>query len=78
MIQSIGDSNLYHVGEGSEKLIMAIYVDDLFITGSDKNRITWRKRKLNKEFDMTDLGPVQRYLGVEFAKLQMEMFLSQH
>jgi hypothetical protein len=68
MQQSTSDPNL----------IIVVYVDDLFITGADETKIAWLKKKLNMEFDMTDLGPIQRYLGVEFTRTPNGMFLFQH
>jgi hypothetical protein len=68
MTRSTSDYNMYHVGTGTQKIILVVYVDDLFITGVDDARISWLKGKLKTEFDITDLGQVTRYLGVEFRK----------
>jgi hypothetical protein len=35
MEQSTNDPNLYHIGIGDDKIILVVYVDDLFITGSN-------------------------------------------
>jgi hypothetical protein len=78
MTRSTSDYNMYHVGTGTQKIILVVYVDDLFITGVDDARISWLKGKLKTEFDITDLGQVTRYLGVEFRKHSQGLFLSQH
>jgi hypothetical protein len=54
------------------------YVDDLFITGGDNQRIAWLKQQLSCQFDITNLGHVSRYLGVEFNPLPNLIFPSQH
>jgi hypothetical protein len=59
-------------------IALVLYVDDLFITGGDTKRITWLKQELQNQFDMTDLGLVTKYLGVEFTRLKDgSFFLSQ-
>ena len=44
--------------------IVALYVDNVFITGPSKQGIRDLKAALNKEFRMSDLGPVSYYLGI--------------
>ena len=63
---STSDPNMYYMHQDGETLILMLYVDDLFITGSNDKLIAWLKRFLHTEFDMTDLGKVQRYLGILF------------
>ena len=52
----------------SELLILCLYVDDLLITGSCKKEIEDFKGDLNKEFEMSDLGDISYFLGIEFYK----------
>ena len=52
----------------SELLILCLYVDDLLITGSCKKEIEDFKSDLNKEFEMSDLGDISYFLGIEFYK----------
>ena len=49
-------------------LILCLYVDDLLITGSCKKEIEDFKGDLNKEFEMSDLGDISYFLGIEFYK----------
>jgi hypothetical protein len=78
MHRSTNDQNLYYIKAGNDKIILVVYADDLFITGSYERKISWLKQKLNKDFNMTDLGPIQRYLGIKFIRLPTNMFLLQH
>jgi hypothetical protein len=78
MTRSNSDYNIYHIGTGHNKIILVVYVDNLFITSGDKRKISWLKQQLKKEFDITDLGPVTKYLGVEFQQHSEGLFLSQY
>lgn len=49
-------------------IIFCLYVDDLLITGSDEGCITKFKSGLIKDFEMTDLGLMTYFLGIEFYK----------
>ena len=48
--------------------IIAIYVDDILITGPDKKRIQRIKDQLHKRFEMTDLGEYHYYLGITVTR----------
>lgn len=43
----------------------AVYVDDLFVTGTDMKLISEFKRNMASKFDMSDLGKLTYYLGIE-------------
>ena len=75
--RSISDANLYFMHQDGETLIVLLYVDDLFITGSSPQLISWLKTFLHKEFDMTDLGLIRRYLGISFEQVLLGIFLHQ-
>lgn len=46
-------------------LIVCLYVDDLIYTGSGVDMYDNFKRSMMNEFDMTDLGLMQYFLGIE-------------
>lgn len=48
-----------------EVLIIGVYVDDLIITGTKLSTIVKLKGEMSKEFDMSDLGKLTYYLGLE-------------
>ena len=58
------DPNLYYLRVGSESLILVLYVDDLFLTGSSGLVIDYKKN-LAEEFDMKDLGRMHYFLELE-------------
>ena len=47
---------------------VAIYVDDLIITGSSSPEIQRVKKLLGDEFSMVDLGPINYYLGMTITQ----------
>lgn len=51
--------------EGTESLIIGVYVDDLLITGTSVTSITKFKQQMSNEFEMSDLGKLSHYLGIE-------------
>eukprot|EP00253_Pinus_taeda_P013445 PITA_13445 len=70
-VKSDVDPNLYYLIVKSEPLILVLYVDDLFLTGSSR-LIEDCKKNLATEFDMKDLGRMQCFLGLELGSLAVE------
>ena len=60
---------VYQKKEKGELLIIAIYVDDLFITGTSLNVIKKFKDDMSRRFEMSDLGKLTYYLGIEVTQL---------
>lgn len=50
--------------DAKEGTIVALYVDDVLITGPNKAGIQRVKKALNSKFHMSDLGPCAYYLGM--------------
>lgn len=50
---------------GKEVLIVGVYVDDLLVTGSNVTSINEFKEQMARNFDMSDLGKLTYYLGIE-------------
>lgn len=44
---------------------MAVYVDDLLITGTSSLMIEEFKKQMRSNFEMSDLGKLSYYLGIE-------------
>ena len=58
-------------------LIVAVYVDDLLITGSSLNAIQDFKEEMAAKFEMSDLGKLTYYLGIEVTQLEDAIILKQ-
>ena len=69
LTRSTSNYNMYYLSTGPDKLVLVLYMDDLFLSGGDPQQIQWLKTQLHTQFDMTDLGLVTKYLGVEFRQL---------
>ena len=65
------------IGEDKKILIIFIYVDDLVFTGSDEGMFAVFKASMKREFDMTDLGKMKFFLGVEVVQNDEGIYLSQ-
>jgi len=74
--KSEADPNLYFIVVGGESLILLLYVDDLFITGAER-LIAHCKRDLAQEYEMTDIGLMHYYLGMEVWQEPGHIFLGQ-
>ena len=49
-------------------IVIGVYVNDLIMTGEDAATIADFKKKMFGEFDMSDLGMLHYYLGIEVAQ----------
>ena len=58
-------------------LIVSLYVDDLIFTGNDVLMFTEFKNSMKDEFDMTDLGKMRYFLGLEVLQRSDGIFISQ-
>lgn len=56
---------VYTKRSDGQVLIIAVYVDDLLITGTSVAAINNFKIQMNKKFEMSDLGKLSHYLGIE-------------
>jgi hypothetical protein len=69
--------NVYSKKVGSHLIILVLYVDDLIITGSDSKLLNHVKTNLKKKFEMTDLGFLHYFLGLQVLQTNEGIFLSQ-
>ncbi|XP_019084338.1 PREDICTED: uncharacterized protein LOC109125968 [Camelina sativa] len=63
--------------EVGERLVVAVYVDDLFVTGTNKDIINQFKKEMTTNFDMSDLGNLTYYLGIEVCQHEEGITLNQ-
>jgi hypothetical protein len=74
---NLDDATLFFKKVGRSVVYLVVYVDDLLITGNNDDYIASIKRELQKVFDMTDLGLLHYYLGIEVDKKPKHIFISQ-
>lgn len=58
-------------------LIVCLYVDDLLIAGNNEREIGEFKKNMMSAFEMTDLGKLSYFLGMEFHSTKKGIFMSQ-
>ena len=68
------DLNLYFIMVGDDLFIFLLYVDDFFIT-SEERPIAICKRYLASEYEMTDIGLMHSFLGLEVWQELGHIFL---
>ena len=52
----------------AKQVILLLYVDDLVVVAPNKELVVWIRQKLHDEFEMTDLGPLTSFLGLEIER----------
>lgn len=58
-------------------LIVSLYVDDLIFTENCENMILLFKRSMKENLDMTDLGKMRYFLGVEVLQKEEGIYICQ-
>jgi hypothetical protein len=70
------DPNVYTNKVGSHLIIRVLCVDDLILTSSDPKLLNHVKTSLKMKFEMTDLGYLHYFLGLQVLKNKEGIFLS--
>ncbi|GJZ28589.1 retrovirus-related pol polyprotein from transposon TNT 1-94 [Tanacetum coccineum] len=60
-----------------ELLIVSVYVDDLIVAGSNLSLIEEFKTSMKSEFEMSDMGEMHYFLGVEVVQNEMGISICQ-
>jgi hypothetical protein len=74
--RSMNDTTMYFKFDRKRKMIISVYVDDLFITGNSNSLIEEFKNSMMEEFEMTDLGLMTFFLGLEIKQMEQGIFVS--
>lgn len=61
----------------SDLLIVCLYGDDLLVSRSNQERIAYFKSRMMREFEMTDLGQLSYFLGIEFTRTEKGLLMHQ-
>jgi len=75
--KSLSEFTLYVKDKGNSFLIVSLYVDDLLVTGDDTKLIDEFKQEMMQAFEMTDLGLMTYFLGIEIKQGENEVFICQ-
>ena len=72
-----GEPTLYIKEKYGKMLIVVLYVDDVIFTGNDAYVIENFKTVMKNEFEMTNMGLLRYFLGIEVEKNENNFFISQ-
>lgn len=68
---------LYVKEKNNDVFYVCIYVDDLIFTGSSIEMFEEFKKRMARKFEMTDVGLLSYYIGIEVTQSDEGMFISQ-
>ncbi|KAL0745535.1 hypothetical protein Bca101_101970 [Brassica carinata] len=71
------DHTLFTLTTPSGMIALLVYVDDIIITGSDKEGIIATKEFIKSMFEIKDLGEMKYFLGIEICRSKEGLFMSQ-
>lgn len=58
-------------------LVVCLYVDDLIYTSNDESMINAFKKNMMSEFEISDLGLMHYFLGIDVMQSSIGVFISQ-
>lgn len=62
------DKCLYKYVNGSEKIFLLLYVDDIILAGTSEKRVLIVRSALESRFNMKDLGGLKSFLGINISR----------
>ncbi|KAK4386523.1 Retrovirus-related Pol polyprotein from transposon TNT 1-94 [Sesamum angolense] len=75
--RSLSEHTLYIKSQGNDTLIVSLYVDDLIYTGNNEKMIQDFKEDMMKKFEMSNLGLMHFFLGIEINQEKEGIFICQ-
>lgn len=76
-VETKSDTSLFVYCRGSEIVYLLVYVDDIVLTASSPALLRNTIAALQREFSMSDLGPLHHFLGMHVQSCDGGLFLSQ-
>ncbi|WVZ83665.1 hypothetical protein U9M48_030791 [Paspalum notatum var. saurae] len=74
---SKADTSLFILHSNNHIAYLLLYVDDIILTANTPQFLHYAIQCLCREFSMTDLGPLQHFLGVHVTSTSTGLFLNQ-
>lgn len=76
-VKSFSESTLYVKHKEVDTLIVSLYVDDLLVTGNNTRLVEKFKQEMMQVFEMTDLGLMTFFLGMEIKQCKNKVLICQ-
>ncbi|KAK9059484.1 hypothetical protein SSX86_020186 [Deinandra increscens subsp. villosa] len=77
MVRSAYDHSVFFRHRQGRRIILVVYVDDIILTGDDETGISKLKQFLQSQFQISDLGRLRYFLGIEVSRSPQGILLSQ-
>jgi Reverse transcriptase (RNA-dependent DNA polymerase) len=77
MTKSTNDHSVFYRHLKEKIIILVAYIDDLIITGDDVEGIFAFKQILSEQFQLTGLGKLKHFLGIEVSWSYGNIFIYQ-
>ena len=74
---SKNDYSLFLKQTDNSIVLVAVYVDDIIVTGNNSTDITALKKFLDEKFRIKDLGELHYFLGMELLKVPNGLIMTQ-
>jgi hypothetical protein len=75
--KGIVDNNLYIKSEGDNLLVVLVYVDDIIFCCTNESSIQWFANSMQTEFEMSLIGELSYFLGLQVKQSSAGIFLTQ-
>jgi hypothetical protein len=75
--KGIVDNNLYIKSEGDNLLVVLVYVDDIIFGCTNESSIQWFANSMQIEFEMSMIGELPYFLGLQVNQSSAGIFISQ-
>ncbi|VVA38326.1 PREDICTED: poly, partial [Prunus dulcis] len=75
--KTLSDASLFIYHHGFAIIYFLVYVDDLIVIGNNSSTLSKFLHDLAQEFDMTDLGRMRFFLGIEVLQRSDGIYICQ-
>ncbi|XP_031273246.1 uncharacterized protein LOC116131724 [Pistacia vera] len=76
-VRSPNEHTLYVKEAKGDLIVISLYVDDLLITRSNPNQLSKFERSMQSKFEMTNLGEMTYFFGMEIVQSKNGIFVCQ-
>ena len=76
-VQSNSDYSLFTHSQGTSFTVLLVYVDDILLTGNNLDCVNSLKKLRDDRFGLKDIGSLRYFLGLEVARTDAGIDLTQ-